>query len=70
LIGGPTNNTNIALNQAQQIYLTQNAVRPTSVGNTGTSGLVGKKNGEKKIVMQDIIINNPQLIKPQVKQGG
>ena len=37
VIGGP----NMSLNQVQQIYINQNVIRPTSVGNSGASGLSG-----------------------------
>jgi hypothetical protein len=34
-------------------------VRPTSVGNSGTSGLIGaSKKGDKKVLLQEFIINN------------
>jgi len=57
LVSAPPNG-NLALNQAQQIYLNQNLVRPTSVGNNGS-----KKPTDKKMLMQEFIINNPQLLK-------
>jgi hypothetical protein len=53
LVSAPPNG-NLALNQAQQIYLNQNLVRPTSVGNNGS-----KKPTDKKMLMQEFIINNP-----------
>jgi hypothetical protein len=42
----------MSLNQAQQIYINQSMVRPTSVGNSGSSGLVGvSKKADKKALM-------------------